>query len=366
MNYFKYFVKKLDEVIKENDCGFILYPFGERGGLVKGILNAIYGIKEKAIIDNVLCNTYDCIQSLDYLKQIDMSKCKVLITSDNANVYDEIREQLYAVVDKDRCIELLDMPYGVMAVRERPRIIEKMKKEGVDLDKPYYHPKKTKSDFYLPFLPMDSIQCRILLSDDYFERDNLDKVFRDFQNGIIGEVVSSGKGILLDIGANIGNHTLYFCNEYNARKVYCFEPIDRTFSILERNIELNHLTERVVLNKYGLGESNGRGSANSYNLLNTGGTGLILDAEGEIEIKSLDSLYIDERVVFIKIDVEGMERKVLRGGLELIKKYMPYIMVESFEEVFPETRDILGTVGYTYERLGMADWLFYPMTSNYS
>lgn len=364
MNYFKHFVNRMNEVIKENDFDFILYPFGERGGLAKAVLNVIYGIEEKAIIDNVLCNTCDRIQSLEYLKQIDMSKCKVLITSDNPNVYDEIREQLYAVVDKDSCIELLDLPYGVMAVRGRPKVIEKMKKEGVDKDRPYYHPQKTKSDFYLPFLPMDSIQCKILMSDDYFERDNLDKVFRDFQSGIIGETVSSGKGVVLDIGANIGNHTLYFCNEYNAKKIYCFEPIEETFSILERNIELNHLGERVVLNRYGLGECNGRGAANSYNLSNIGGTGLILDAEGEIEIKSLDSLDIEENIVFIKIDVEGMERKVLRGGLKLIKRNMPYIMVESFEEVFPETRDILCGVGYTYERLGMADWLFYPTASN--
>lgn len=234
MNYFRHFVKKLNEVIKENDCEFILYPFGERGGLVKGILNVIYGIEEKVIVDNVLCSTCSRIECLEYLKQIDMSNCKVLITSDNINVYDEIREKLYAVVEKDRCIELLDLPYGVRAVRERPRVIEKIKEERVDKERPYYHPKKTKSNFYLPFLPMDSIQCGILLSDDYFERENLDKVFRNFQNGIIGETVLSGKGALLDIGANIGNHTLYFCNEYNAKKVYCFEPIEKTFSILEQ------------------------------------------------------------------------------------------------------------------------------------
>ena len=357
MNYFKYLEERIGEIVPENKCEFILYPFGERGGLAKGILNAIYGIQEKAIIDNLLCDKYDHIYSLEDLAKMDLSNCKVLITSDNEMIYEELRERLYSVVPEEKCIELLPTPWMVAAKRAIPVAAEKMLREG--LMNPYYHPRKTHSDFYLPFLPMDSIQRCLLLSDDYFDRRNLDRVLKYYDDGIVGDKISKGEGVILDIGANIGNHTLFFCNEYNAKKVYCFEPVEKTFAILEENIRLNHLEKRVVLNKCGLGEREERRSVYQYDLMNIGGTGLKEDRNGNLEIRCLDGIEIEEPVVLMKIDVEGMEVKVLRGGLELIKRNLPYIMIESDENRFPETKEILCNLGYRYEQLGVMDWFFY-------
>ncbi|HBA67757.1 MAG TPA: hypothetical protein DCZ40_00125, partial [Lachnospiraceae bacterium] len=156
---------------------------------------------------------------------------------------------------------------------------------------------------------MDLIQRIIFTSDDYYERETLDKVFRLYKNGIIGKMVSAGEGVILDIGANIGNHSLFFCNEYKAKKVYCFEPMEKTFSILKKNIEINQLQEKVILNKFGLGNRDGRASATNNNLLNIGGTAICMDDGGQLEVHSLDGLNIDEPVILVKIDVEGMERE---------------------------------------------------------
>lgn len=355
MDYYKYLMRKIGEIVSGNNYDYILYPFGERGAMVKGILNTIYDTDERAIIDNGLCNTHKRIKNLEYLRQIETENCKVLITSDRIEIYEEIREQLYTVIEKGKCIELLPVPEPIEVKRCVSVLMDKMKREGIT-----YHPAKTKSDFYLPLLPGDLIQRTILLSDDYFERGRLDGVFKAYKNGIIGRKISEGQGVVLDIGANIGNHTLYFCNEYHAKKVYCFEPVAETFAMLRENIKLNHLEERVVLNQFGLGEKDSRGSVNYYNLNNIGGTSLRQDERGDLVIKSLDGIGIDEPVVLVKIDVEGMERAVLKGGMDLLKKNRPFIMVESFEDVFPETREILYGIGYKYEKLGVADWLFYP------
>lgn len=360
MDYYKYLTKKVGKIIEGNDCEWILYPFGLRGMMVKAILNTMYGIKEKAIIDNVLCDTHPYIESLEYLESINWNECKVFITSDNEEIYEELRRRLYSVVDKKHCIELFEIPEWIEEKWQRSKVIEKMKREEIA---PIYHPRKTKSKFFLPLLPIDLIQRIILLTDDYCDRKNLDYIFKEFNDGIIGKKVSEGNGVVCDIGANIGNHTLYFCNEYNARKVYTFEPIELTYSILAENIKINHLENRVLLNEFALGDNDCHAQmGGGYNLVNIGATSLKEDKNGNFKIRTLDGMGIDELVIFIKIDVEGMELKVIKGGLELIKKNRPYMMIESVEDgPFPAMLKILQEIGYEYERLGRMDWLFYPV-----
>lgn len=359
MDYYKYLVKKLEEVVSKNDCEFILYPFGYLGALAKGILNGLYAVQEKAIIDNILCNKYSHIESLNYLNQIELDGCKILITSDNVNCYEELREKLYTMIQKEQCIELFPVPTVIEEYSKiKPKIIKKMADENISKEKPIYHPKKAKSVFYLPLLPTDYIQYTILLTDDYYERNTLEKVFTSYKKGIIRKIVS--EGTVLDIGANIGNHTLYFCNECDAKKVYCFEPAEQTFSILEKNVSLNHLEQKVELLQMGLGEREERASA-GVNIYNIGGTRLKLNESGGVSIKRLDDLGIKEKIVFIKIDVEGMENRVLRGGMELIKKNRPYIMVESFGNKVLEIKELLCEIGYRYENLDLSgNWLFCP------
>lgn len=359
MDYYRYLVKKLGEVVIENQCDFILYPFGEKGALIKGILNGLYGIQETGIIDNILCSKYKTIESLDYLKKIKSDNFRILITSDKIECYDELRNRLYTLVDKEKCIELLPVPFSIEESRKNiSKVVRKMEEMGVSKEKPVYHPRKTKSNFYLPFLHTDFIQSTILLTDDYYERTVLDKVFLAYKNGAVKSKITDGAA--LDVGANIGNHTLYMCNECNVKKVYCFEPVELTFSILETNIKLNHLEKKVVLNRIGLGEKEEKGSA-EHNIYNLGGTRLKADIGGDIPIKSLDDLKIEENIAFIKIDVEGMEENVIKGGMGLISKNRPYIMIESFGDNFIKIKKLLCEFGYTYESLDSAgNWLFCP------
>lgn len=47
--------------------------------------------------------------------------------------------------------------------------------------------------------------------------------------------------IIYDIGANIGNHTIYFKKYYDANKIYSFEPVPANFELLNKNIQENNL-----------------------------------------------------------------------------------------------------------------------------
>lgn len=88
-----------------------------------------------------------------------------------------------------------------------------------------YHIRSGKVKFFLPDLNLvhgEFIQNRIFLERDYFEIYHL---------SILKEYIKKN-AVIIDIGANIGNHTIFFAKECNARKVYTFEPTFKTFQIL--------------------------------------------------------------------------------------------------------------------------------------
>ena len=218
------------------------------------------------------------------------------------------------------------------------------------------------SKFYLPYIMTDDIQKEILYGKNYFERKSLDYIFKTWRDGEIGKVLT--KGAILDIGANIGNHTLYYLNECNAKFVHCFEPMDDTFSILKRNIEINHLDSRVQLHNVGVGSHCGSASVCKCIDKNTGYTQLKPSEDaGGIKIVSIDEVNIQERVSFVKIDVEGFELEVLKGMQSLLKRDTPFLMVEIWNSNYEEAYKLLKNLGYKYEVLDeylkASEFLFY-------
>ncbi len=370
--------RRLKETIEK--CGgksekaYVLYPFGEWGRMVKSILNIDFGIQEKAIVDNSLCNMYsEMIKDESFFEMCKNGTSIVLICS----VRSEIHSELVATVasknvhyvdlfkeESDREAEWkLEIEREENWKREICKktltVMDKIEKEGKK-DNYYYHPQKTKALFYLPFMFSDCIQQDLFLSDDYKDIDILNFVFYEFNSGIIEKYVK-GKTII-DAGANIGNHTLFFMKELGASKCYSFEPVEQTFRILKENIIINDLEGIVDYYCVGLGKAETKADVSDYNFLNIGGTGLITDEknnDGEIEIRTIDSFAYDGDVRFIKIDVEGMELDVVKGALKLIERCRPVLMIESFEK-YNYLKEIFDNFKYMDFPLGPNDYLFVP------
>lgn len=218
-----------------------------------------------------------------------------------------------------------------------------------------------KPKFYLPFYQNDYIQKRIYQSHNYFEIDNLDYVCKKWRNGIIGKRIQ-GKSIL-DIGTNIGNHTLYFFFECQINGSYNFEPVESTLDILKKNIHLNNLSKKVHIYNVAVGQTEGKANVSSYNKDNIGATKIAPSENGSIQVISIDSLNIQETIGLVKIDVEGFEINVLKGMLSTLKKNNPYILIEITNENFNEAYSILSKIGYSYIKIdsfeSYADYLFF-------
>lgn len=215
--------------------------------------------------------------------------------------------------------------------------------------------------FYLPFIKTDEIQYDIYFSKDYYVRKSLDYVAYVWHDGEIGKVVKSNA--MLDIGSNIGNHTLYFLNECGAKFVYCFEPVIDTFEILKRNIEINHLEDRTNLFNVGVGSKMGGAIIASSKHNNTAYTKIAVSETGSIKVVSVDEMDISESIGFAKIDVEGFELEVIKGMQETLKRDKPIVLIEIWDENLDEINKIMLSQGYKVhvleKRRTQGDYIYY-------
>ncbi len=362
IDYVKLASDRLGELIETGYKDFILYPFGKQGRLAKCILNIEYGIQELMLIDEKL--DWRGINHLDALKDINNEGAIVLFTSDTPSLQEELLCSLFDVWPKEKCVYLYPdlVEKQLEQIRKdtnaKSEVLNKMQEKHLFDDGMCYKIENGNSVFFIPYVCSDLIQRDIFLNDNYFEIDLL-KYFFSIENGLLSRVVSRMDMVILDIGANIGNHTLFFANELGAKRILAFEPVRETFLVLQKNISLNSLKKAVQVYNIGLSDKVSSAGFRTYNYENIGGTSLE-EGAGDIPISTIDDMDIS-RVGFMKIDVEGMELNVLKGGRKTIERDKPIIMIESFPDNYAEVKHYIFSLGYrrVYD-YGEADHLFIP------
>jgi FkbM family methyltransferase len=180
--------------------------------------------------------------------------------------------------------------------------------------------------FWVPNAPRDDIQNAQLSAASFYELEMLQSIDRYL----------TGDSVIVDIGANVGNHTVYWGRISKVKRIYSFEPVKSTFNILSKNIELNNLSDKVKTYNIGLCDRTTKGKIDVYHPDNIGQMSLSEDNDGDIAFDKLDNIdeIMDEDAVdFVKIDVEGSEKKVLLGAINFFNKHAPVVFIESFAGV---------------------------------
>ena len=137
---------------------------------------------------------------------------------------------------------------------------------------------------------------------------------------------------IIDIGANFGYHTLLFARECSG-SVYAFEPQIQNFELLKENVKINEV-KNVIIHDYACGDQNCevkmpimQGGAT----INMGDITPNVNTYGNYSITKsiiLDEYKFSGKIDFIKLDVQGWEKKVLIGTINLLKKDKPILIVE--------------------------------------
>ena len=121
--------------------------------------------------------------------------------------------------------------------------------------------------------------------------------------------------LVVDVGAHIGNHTLFFAKICEC-KVVAIEPDTGNFGSLQKSVTANGISSSVTLFNGALNEKLGVGViADTQNTSHSKRT-VEYSESGDLQIMTLDILLEDFSAVdVIKIDVEGAELEILKGGL---------------------------------------------------
>lgn len=190
--------------------------------------------------------------------------------------------------------------------------------------------------FFVPNYPADFIQSLIVNHNQFYESDILDDLNQFIHIN----------AVICDIGANIGNHTLYWLTRTKAKFVYCFEPRNETFKILEKNIEINKLQEKAQCFNFALSDATNSLSSSFFDQHDIGRNAYEVDESGDIVSYPLDEIGLTKKIDFIKIDVEGMEMAVLHGARNIISQHQPLMLIEAFGNNYHQVSEFLYDLGY--------------------
>ncbi|EBF6110852.1 FkbM family methyltransferase [Campylobacter coli] len=189
---------------------------------------------------------------------------------------------------------------------------------------------------YLPNRNIDYIQKKIYNELIPYEYEMLQDILGKAKNNTI----------IVDIGSNIGNHSLYLAA--HGFDVYAFEANQELCNILKISIELNGF-KKLKLHEFGLSDKKEMAILDNLNPENLGAQSLKIKDFGNIVLYPLDDIKFEKDVSVLKIDVEGMETKVLNGAINTIKKYRPLLYIEAINSIeFKRINVILEKLDYVY------------------
>lgn len=201
----------------------------------------------------------------------------------------------------------------------------------VNLLNHYFAKKNLQSGFpQVAIYAFDHIGLKINNSGIY-ERDLLDSIM----NFLEEQFQVSSFQTTIDIGANIGNHSLYFSKK--SEVVFAFEPHPETYELLKFNTRNQN---SIYTYNFGLSNqdqtltlknsSQNIGGASVSTAHNELSKKMIFDNEFSINLAMLDKQaeLFERNISLIKIDVEGHEWEVIDGSKRLISLKEPFILFE--------------------------------------
>ncbi len=167
------------------------------------------------------------------------------------------------------------------------------------------------------------------------------------------------KPIFWDVGANIGLYSLYAARKFENIKIVSFEPSTSNLRVLSRNISINNLSEKIKINQLPLNDQTNINlnmyepefiegwSMNSF--------GALTDYKGEkfsekqkySILGTTINFLIDNNILevpnYLKIDVDGLEHKILKGADKLLSSdKIKSILIELNENYLEQYNEVIS------------------------
>ena len=207
--------------------------------------------------------------------------------------------------------------------------------------------------FYVPNYAVEKMQTKIVDKNKFYKQKKLQELDEFLPNN----------AVILDVGANIGNETLYWLlqSPKKARFVYSFEALELPYNILRRNIEINGLQKKVAPLNFALGNKDTHARIEKFKMKNYAKTKLVEDANGEYKIRKIDDLKIRQKVDVIKVSMSGMEFEALDGAENLIDRDRPVVIFRMEDDNKTKVDDLMKDFEYKLaKQVGKKYYVYTP------
>ena len=183
------------------------------------------------------------------------------------------------------------------------------------------------------------------------------ETFLDRNYTLFDDFLPKKGGTVIDIGAQHGDYSLLCAKIYHCKKVYALEPIHDNYEILLSNVARNDADGVIVSMETAVSDHDGNSELfQEGDMANSGGKGKKISCKAI----RLDSLEIDE-VDLLKIDVEGAEVSVIKGGVDALSRFHPRLIIETHSKLLRKTvEEYLFAIGYRLTHEGRTVVVDYP------
>jgi len=128
------------------------------------------------------------------------------------------------------------------------------------------------------------------------------------------------RGVAVDVGAHVGLFSFWMVRDFT--QVIAFEPVERHRECWAANVPRR---PQDVLHACALGATEGAVALQAVTPTSSGGS--YVAGPGLIPLRTLDSFSLPA-IDLLKIDTEGYEREVVKGGRETLRRCRPTCIVE--------------------------------------
>ncbi len=195
------------------------------------------------------------------------------------------------------------------------------------------------------------------------------RMYKDFNNALLQlayEVfeLKNRKINLIDIGAAIGDTVFYLQSNLGDKfeKILCIDGDSEFFGYLDKNMRQFSnvqcvqalLSDKVQTEKELVRTHAGTASAQGTDLVNA------------ITLDELLQQYEMPSVDLLKIDTDGFDGKILRGSIETLKKFRPFIIFEWHPILITQTGNSIKEVFEVLNEHGYEQFLFFTKYGNFS
>lgn len=176
------------------------------------------------------------------------------------------------------------------------------------------------------------------------------------KKGDYGSTVCLKRGdIIIDCGAYTGDTAEMYMEQLdNECKVYAIEPFVDSYAKLKDRIQQNGWEDKVKAYNFAVGDKVDQITIN-FDLdefaMAISVSQEVGNASQTVKIETLDHLFGDQEITYIKMDIEGEEAKALAGARKLIQNNNPRLMISGYHKIedFWEIPEMIWSINANYK-----------------